>query len=195
NLFFLVVGRRNHRSGDLRDKLDRRHSPYRRLSKASPNLTEGIPGRDARAHQTFRYQKPIYHDRGSSFSNSPIQRSERRNRKKQHMNRESDVSESSEVSDGPEDRKREEKASSYDDKDGLEEQIRQILLDIEMLDDHKSQLEIFLDEKADEAYKLFSQIEELESQINKEQENCRRITSKIKKFIKAHGWYIKAQEE
>ncbi|CAL9162703.1 unnamed protein product, partial [Musa hybrid cultivar] len=122
-------------------------------------------------------------------------RVERRNRKKQHMNRESDVSESSEASDGPEDRKREEKASSYDDKDGLEEQIRQILLDIEMLDDHKSQLEIFLDEKADEAYKLFSQIEELESQINKEQENCRRITSKIKKFIKAHGWYIKAQEE
>ncbi|CAL9153238.1 unnamed protein product, partial [Musa hybrid cultivar] len=167
-------GRRNHRSGDLRDKLDRRHSPYRRLSKASPNLTEGIPGRDARAHQTFR---------------------ERRNRKKQHMNRESDVSESSEASDGPEDRKMEEKASSYDDKDGLEEQIRQILLDIEMLDDHKSQLEIFLDEKADEAYKLFSQIEELESQINKEQGNCRRITSKIKKFIKAHGWYIKAQEE
>ncbi|XP_065025736.1 zinc finger CCCH domain-containing protein 13-like [Musa acuminata AAA Group] len=111
------------------------------------------------------------------------------------MNRESDVSESSEVSDSPEDRKREEKASSYDDKDGLEEQIRQILLDIEMLDDHKSQLEIFLDEKADEAYKLFSQIEELESQINKEQENCRRITSKIKKIIKAHGWYIKAQEE
>ncbi|THU72880.1 hypothetical protein C4D60_Mb04t16890 [Musa balbisiana] len=113
-------GRRNHRSGDLRDKLDRRHSPYRRLSKASPNLTEGIPGRDARAHQTFR---------------------ERRNRKKQHMTRESDVSESSEASDGPEDRKREEKASSYDDKDGLEEQIRQILLDIEMLDDHKSQVE------------------------------------------------------
>ncbi|KAJ8490344.1 hypothetical protein OPV22_012065 [Ensete ventricosum] len=158
-------GRWNHRSGDLRDKLDRRHSPYRWLSP------------------------------GSSFSSSPIQRSEKRNRKKQHMSRESDVFESSEASDGPEDRKTEEKPSSYDDKNDLEEQIRQLQLDIEMLDDHKAELEIFLDEKADEAYKLSSQIEELESQINKEQENCGRITSKIKKFIKAHGRYIKAQEE
>ncbi|RZS02819.1 hypothetical protein BHM03_00032898 [Ensete ventricosum] len=54
--------------------------------------------------------------------------SEKRNRKKQHMNRESDVFESSEASDGPEDRKTEEKPSSYDDKNDLEEQVLDILL-------------------------------------------------------------------
>lgn len=49
--------------------------------------------------------------------------SERRHRKKQHTDRESDVSESFKASDGPEERKKEEKISSYDDKDGLEEQV------------------------------------------------------------------------
>ncbi|WOL18813.1 zinc finger CCCH domain-containing protein 13 [Canna indica] len=175
-------GRRDHRNGDLRDKLDRRHSPYRRPS----------PGRDARAHHTFRHQKPVSRDRGSSLSRSPVRR---RHRKKQHTDGESDVSESFKASDGPEDRKKGEKGSSYDDKDGLEEQLKQLQLDLEMLDDHKSQLELFLDEKVDEAHKLSSRIEDLESQLNREQEDCRRITSKIKKFIRAHGRYVKAQEE
>ncbi|CAL9083020.1 unnamed protein product [Musa acuminata var. zebrina] len=178
-------GRRDHRSGDLRDKLDRRHSPHRRLS----------PDRDARGYHTFRYQKPISRDRGYSLSRSPVRRSERRHRKKQHTDGESDVSDSFKGSDGPEDRKKEDKTSSYDEKDGLEEQLKQLQLDIEMLDDHKSQLVIFLEEKVDEAHKLSSRIADLESQLSKEQEDCRRTTSKIKKFIKAHGRYMKAQEE
>ncbi|RRT80866.1 hypothetical protein B296_00014162, partial [Ensete ventricosum] len=98
-------------------------------------------------------------------------RSERRHRKKQHTDGESDVSDSFKGSDGPEDRKKEDKTSSYDEKDGLEEQ------------------------KVDEAHKLSSRIADLESQLSKEQEDCRRTTSKIKKFIKAHGRYMKAQEE
>ncbi|CAL9192763.1 unnamed protein product [Musa hybrid cultivar] len=178
-------GRRDHRSGDLRDKLDRRHSPHRRLS----------PDRDARGYHTFRYQKPISRDRGYSLSRSPVRKSERRHRKKQHTDGESDVSDSFKGSDGPEDTKKEDKTSSYDEKDGLEEQLKQLQLDIEMLDDHKSQLVIFLEEKVDEAHKLSSRIADLESQLSKEQEDCRRTTSKIKKFIKAHGRYMKAQEE
>ncbi|RWW12613.1 hypothetical protein BHE74_00019477 [Ensete ventricosum] len=121
--------------------------------------------------------------------------SERRHRKKQHTDGESDVSDSFKGSDGPEDRKKEDKTSSYDEKDGLEEQLKQLQLDIEMLDDHKSQLVIFLEEKVDEAHKLSSRIADVESQLSKEQEDCRRTTSKIKKFIKAHGRYMKAQEE
>ncbi|XP_008801339.2 zinc finger CCCH domain-containing protein 13 [Phoenix dactylifera] len=179
------TGRRDYRNGDLRDKLDRRHSPYRRYA----------PLRDARGHHSFRSHKPISHERGSSHSRSPIKRSERRYRKKQRMDGESDISGSLKISDGAKDRKKEDKVSSHDEKDDMEEQLKQIQLDIEMLDDHKSQLEIFLEEKVDEAQKLSSRIEDLESKLNKEQENCKRITLKIKKFIKAHGRYVKAQEE
>lgn len=52
--------------------------------------------------------------------------SERRHRKKQHTDGESDVSDSFKGSDGPEDRKKEDKTSSYDEKDGLEEQVGDI---------------------------------------------------------------------
>ncbi|XP_074567569.1 zinc finger CCCH domain-containing protein 13-like isoform X2 [Curcuma longa] len=177
--------RRDVRSADLRDKLDRRYSPHRRVS----------PGRVPRAQHSFRYQKPISRDRGSSLSRSPIRRSDRRHRKKHRTDGESDFSESFKASDGSEERKKEDKAPSYDDKDDLEEQLRQLQLDIEMLDDHKSQLESLLDEKINEAHKLSTRIEDVESQLNKEQEDYKRITSKIKKFIRAHGRYIKAQEE
>ncbi|EHA8590508.1 zinc finger CCCH domain-containing protein 13 [Cocos nucifera] len=165
------TGRRDYRNGDLRDKLDRRHSPYRRYS----------PIRDARGHHSFRSHKPISHDRGSSHSRSPIKRSERRYRKKQRMDGDSDISGSLKI-DGSKDRKKEDKVSSHDEKDDLEEQLKQIQLDIEMLDDHKSQLEIFLEEKVDEAQKLSSRIEDLESKLNKEQENCKRSQTRLQKL-------------
>ena len=50
----VTAGRRDHRSGDLRDKLDRRYSPIRRYS----------PGRDARSHQALHAQKPLSRDKG-----------------------------------------------------------------------------------------------------------------------------------
>ncbi|PKA66522.1 Zinc finger CCCH domain-containing protein 13 [Apostasia shenzhenica] len=50
-------GRRDYRSGDLRDKLDRRHSPLRRYS----------PGRDGRGYHSFHSQRPVSHD-GSKHS-------------------------------------------------------------------------------------------------------------------------------
>ncbi|KAG6475751.1 hypothetical protein ZIOFF_064980 [Zingiber officinale] len=184
-LSVVIACRRDLRSADLRDKLDRRYSPHRRVS----------PGRVPRAQHSFRYQKPISRDRGSSLSRSPIRRSDRRHRKKHRTDGESDFSESFKASDGSEERKKEDKVPSYDDKDDLEEQLRQLQLDIEMLDDHKSQLESLLDEKINEAHKLSTRMEDLESQLNKEQEDYKRITSKIKKFIRAHGRYIKAQEE
>ncbi|KAG1365365.1 Zinc finger CCCH domain-containing protein 13 [Cocos nucifera] len=179
------TGRREYRNGNLRGKLDRRHSPHRRYS----------PVRDARGHHSYHSHKSISHDRGSSHSRSPIKRSERRYRKKQRMDGESDVSGSFKISDGSEDIKKGDKVSFYNEKIDLNEQLKQIQLDIEMLDDHKSQLEIFLEEKVDEAQKLSSRIEDLESKLNKEQEDCKRITVKIKKFTKAHRHYMKALEE
>ncbi|KAE8686764.1 hypothetical protein F3Y22_tig00111027pilonHSYRG00044 [Hibiscus syriacus] len=44
-----VIGKRNYRNGDLRDKLDRRLSPERRYS----------PRRDARDQQTLRGYSPL----------------------------------------------------------------------------------------------------------------------------------------
>ncbi|XP_020109802.1 zinc finger CCCH domain-containing protein 13 isoform X2 [Ananas comosus] len=177
-------GRRDYRSGDLRDKLDRRHSPHRRYS----------PGRGVRGHHSFRNQKPISRDRGSSLSRSPIRRSDRRHRKKQVTDGESDASGSLKFSDSNKD-KRGEKLTSYNERDDLQEQLKHIELDVEMLDDEKSQLEGLLEEKVEEAHKLSTVIEDLELQLSKEQEECKRITSKLKKFIKAHGRHMKAQEE
>nr|CAD1832115.1 unnamed protein product [Ananas comosus var. bracteatus] len=177
-------GRRDYRSGDLRDKLDRRHSPHRRYS----------PGRGVRGHHSFRNQKPISRDRGSSLSRSPIRRSDRRHRKKQVTDGESDASGSLKFSDSNKD-KQGEKLTSYNERDDLQEQLKHIELDVEMLDDEKSQLEGLLEEKVEEAHKLSTVIEDLELQLSKEQEECKRITSKLKKFIKAHGRHMKAQEE
>lgn len=130
------------------------------------------------------------HDRGMSLSRSPVKRGERRHKKKQHMDGETDDSGSHKISD---DHKREDKVPSYDEKN--EEQLKQLHSEIERLEDRKSQVEIFLEEKVDEVNKLSKRNEELEIQLNKEQEDCKRITSKIKKFVRAHGRYLKAQEE
>ncbi|KAK1283949.1 Zinc finger CCCH domain-containing protein 13 [Acorus calamus] len=64
-----------------------------------------------------------------------------------------------------------------------------------MLDDHKCQLEVSLEDKTQEVDKLSSKIEELERQLSKEQEDCKRVMSKIKKFTKAHNRYLRVQEE
>ncbi|XP_020591279.1 zinc finger CCCH domain-containing protein 13 [Phalaenopsis equestris] len=178
-------GRRDYRSSDLRDRLDRRQSPIRRYS----------PGRDGRAHHNFRSHKAVSHDRASSLSRSPIRRSERRPKKKRSMDGESDISESHKLSDGFEDTRKENNVSSFDGKVKYEEQLRQAKSDIEKLEDHKSQLAVFLEKKFEEEQRLSSKIKDLEMQLNREQEDCKRINSKIEKFFKAYGRYIKAQEE
>ncbi|XP_010267784.1 PREDICTED: zinc finger CCCH domain-containing protein 13 [Nelumbo nucifera] len=178
-------GRRDNQSSDLRDKLDRRHSPQRRYS----------PVRDARGRRAFRSQKQISYDRGFSTSRSPAKRSKKRQKKKQYLDGQSDISGGLKISEGAEDRVKEGKHGSSDSKDALEEQLKQVQLDIDMLDDHKCQLQIDLDERVQDAVSLSSRIEELELQLSKEQEDYKRVTSKIKKFIKAHTRHSRAQEE
>ncbi|CAA6668739.1 unnamed protein product [Spirodela intermedia] len=178
-------GRRDYRGGgDLRDKLVRRYSPRRRYS----------PGRDGRGRQVFHGHKGVQHDRGHSASRSPEARS-RGQKKKPHLDGHSDISASLKTSDGAEDQIKDGKVSSYNEIDVIEEQLKQTQMDIEMFDDHKCQLEMFIEEKAQEADKLSVKIEELETQLDKEQEDCKRFTSKIKKFIKAQARFSRAQEE
>jgi hypothetical protein len=52
-----------------------------------------------------------------------------------------------------------------------------------------------LDEKIDEVRKISSKVNDLEVQLRREKDECHRMTSKMKKFIKAHARFLKAQEE
>lgn len=63
------------------------------------------------------------------------------------------------------------------------------------LREDKSKLQATLDKKIDETGILSTRVDDLEVQLNKEKQNCERMTSKIKKLIKAHGRYMKAQED
>lgn len=169
-------GRRDYRNSDLRDKIDRRHSPPRRYS----------PERDTRGRHTLR---------GYSPTSSPGKRSDRKRQKKHQLDGQSDFSGSAEISDGSDDRIRHRKLTSSDSKGVLEEQLSQVQTEINMLNSHKGQLEIYLEESVQEVDCLNSRIQELEMQLCQEKEECKRITSKIKKFVKAHNRYSRLQDE
>ncbi|KAI8006977.1 Zinc finger CCCH domain-containing protein 13 [Camellia lanceoleosa] len=169
-------GRRDYRNSDLRDKIDRRHSPPRRYS----------PERDTRGRHTLR---------GYSPTSSPGKRSDRKRRKKHQLDGQSDFSGSAKISDGSDDRIRHRKLTSSDSKGVLGEQLSQVQTEINMLNSHKGQLEIYLEESVQEVDCLNSRIQELEMQLCQEKEECKRITSKIKKFVKAHNRYSRLQDE
>ncbi|KAI8007990.1 Zinc finger CCCH domain-containing protein 13 [Camellia lanceoleosa] len=169
-------GRRDYRNSDLRDKIDRRHSPPRRYS----------PERDTRGRHTLR---------GYSPTSSPGKRSDRKRRKKHQLDGQSDFSGSAKISDGSDDRIRHRKLTSSDSKGFLGEQLSQVKTEINMLNSHKGQLEIYLEESVQEVDCLNSRIQELEMQLCQEKEECKRITSKIKKFVKAHNRYSRLQDE
>jgi len=94
-----------------------------------------------------------------------------------------------------EDRKKEDRHSSGDEKDDIEAQLKQIALDMKALHEDKSKVQMKLDQKIDEAGILSTRVDDLELQLNKEKQDCERMTSKIKKLVKAHGRYMKAQED
>ncbi|KAF8008102.1 hypothetical protein BT93_K1935 [Corymbia citriodora subsp. variegata] len=150
------TGRRDYRAGDLRNKIGRRYSPRRRYS----------PVKDARARHGFH---------GYSPSRSPEENSDRKRRKKQHLDGQSDTSDLN-LPEGAEDRERGGKSTSSQSKYALLEQM-------------------YLEEQLQEADSLSSKIQELEDQLHKEKKECKRITSKIKKFIKAHQRYTRSQDE
>ncbi|KAK6282092.1 PREDICTED: zinc finger CCCH domain-containing protein 40 isoform X1 [Theobroma cacao] len=161
-------GKRNYRDGDLRDKLDKKLSP-------EPSYS---PGRDMRDRRILR---------GRSAMRSFEKRSDRNRKKKQHLDGQSDFSESLKISNKIEDLVIEGRNISSTPKNILEDQLKEVHLDINTLIHHKHKLEIFVEEKIQEAGTLTSQIEELRSQLEKEKEECKRVTSRIKKFVKAHN--------
>ncbi|KAJ1260452.1 hypothetical protein BS78_10G233700 [Paspalum vaginatum] len=174
-------GRRDYRD-DFRVRPERRHSPRGRYS----------PEREIRG-RSFRDRKPSSQDRGSSRSTSPIRKRERKHSKSPDGGK-TDTSESFRTSDD-EDRGKDERYLSNDEKNGSEAKLKQLHLDMQALLEDKSKLEAILEKATDEERKLYSRVDDLEMQLNKEKEDCQRMTSKTKKLIKAHMRYMKAQED
>ncbi|TVU08579.1 hypothetical protein EJB05_41988 [Eragrostis curvula] len=176
-------GRLDSRDRDFRFRPERRHSPRARYS----------PERDIRG-RPFRDEKPSSQDRGSSHSRSPIRNSEREHRKSPD-GRKSVSSESFRTSDNEDIEKKERYPSSDEKNADYEAQLKQIHVDMEVLREDKSKLEIILEKKIEEARKLSSRVDDLESQLNEVKEDCQRMASKTKKVVKAHGRYMKAHDD
>uniref|UniRef100_A0A2N9E4L9 Uncharacterized protein n=1 Tax=Fagus sylvatica TaxID=28930 RepID=A0A2N9E4L9_FAGSY len=154
-------GRRDYQGSDLRDKLDRRHSPPQKYS----------PVRDARGRQTLR-----------DYSSSRSLERKRTRRKKLDFDGQGDFSESLRISEGTEDQVKEGKITSTDLKDVLEEQLKKVQSEVNVLDHRKFQLGVCLEERVQEADSLTSRIQELEAQLHKEKEERKRSQVRLQKF-------------
>ncbi|XP_050248060.1 zinc finger CCCH domain-containing protein 13 isoform X6 [Quercus robur] len=134
----------------------------------------------ARRHSPSRRYSPVRDARGRQmlreFSSSRSLERKRKRRKKQGFDGQGDFSGSLRMLEGTEDRVKEGKIMSTDSRDVLEEQVD-------------------LEESTQEADSLTSRIQELEAQLLKEKEEHKRITSKIKKFVKARSRYSRIQDE
>ncbi|KAM1240001.1 hypothetical protein ACFX2J_045368 [Malus domestica] len=165
-------GGRDSGGDDLRDRLDRRHSPQRSYS----------PERNIRGRHILREYSP----------SRSLERE--RKRRKKHLDGQSDFSGSLRISNEAEDEAKEAniKLSSTG---VLEVQLKQLQSEIDMLDNRKSQLGVHLEEKSQEVDSLTSKIKELEAQLYKEKEECKRISYKVNKFVKAHSRHSKIQDQ
>ncbi|XP_054815757.1 zinc finger CCCH domain-containing protein 13 isoform X2 [Prosopis cineraria] len=169
-------GRQDYSGGDLRGKLERRHLSPRRLS----------PARDARSRQNIHEYSP-----GRSLE----KRSDRKRKRDKGIAGQTGVSGSLRFSDRIQDKVKEGKLHSSGSKNSLEEQLEKVQTEINMLDQQKFQLGVCLDESVQEVDTLNSRIQELQAQLCKENEDCKRVTSKIRKFVKAHNHNARLQDE
>ncbi|XP_041990003.1 zinc finger CCCH domain-containing protein 13-like isoform X2 [Salvia splendens] len=159
--------------GDLRERLDRIRSPLRN----SPDR------RDARARHTSHGDSPRSLGKGI----------DRNVRKRRRFDGHSDYS--GRMSDGTEDQIKDRRPASSEAKMQIDEQLREIHSEIKLLEDDKQQLQMYLEEKVNEADSLTFKIHDLEMQLSKEKEEGKRFSTKIKKFIKAHNRHSRLQEE
>lgn len=165
-------GRQDYGVVDLREKIGRRRSPIHRPS----------PGRDARASQGYTTPRSY----GKPSDREP---------KKRQFDARNDISRNLRISDSIEDKVKDRKAKSSDSKGILDEQLNNVIREIHRLEDHKTRLKMYLEEKDQAVDTLSFKIQELEMQIFKEKDECERIISMTKKFIKAHNRHTRLQKE
>ncbi|XP_062009494.1 zinc finger CCCH domain-containing protein 13 isoform X2 [Rosa rugosa] len=169
DIAYLIAGRRDSGGSDLRDTIDRSYSPRRGYS----------PARDARGRHTLR-----------DYSPSRSLENESKRRKRQHLDDHSDYSGSLRIPNEPEDEAKE--ARSVIQK---KMQLQEVQSELKIVEQHRSQLEIYLGERSQEVDSLTSKIQELEAQLYKEKEECKRISHKVKKFVKAHSHHSRIQDQ
>ncbi|KAL7086774.1 hypothetical protein ACP275_13G022300 [Erythranthe tilingii] len=168
-------GREEYREGrDLRERLDRIRSPL-----------ENSPGRgDAKARHSSRGDSP----------RSVGKRIDRNHRKRRQLDGHSNDY-SGRMSDGTEDKIKDRRQISSDTKIRVDEQLREMHSEIKMLESDRRRMEMYLEDKVKEADNFTLKIHELEMQLSKEKEEGKRLTTKIKKFVKAHSRHLRLQDE
>ncbi|KAJ6677736.1 ZINC FINGER CCCH DOMAIN-CONTAINING PROTEIN 40 [Salix viminalis] len=123
------------------------------------------PGEDANRQHSFR---------GSSPSRSLEKSNDRKRRKKQQYDGQSDFSGSLKVSDRADDQVMERKSASSE--------LKEMQSNINKLEHQKSELTILLEKKDEEVDSLTSRIQELEAQLSVEKEECKRSEVRFKKL-------------
>ncbi|CDY55653.1 BnaA01g36550D [Brassica napus] len=168
--------RRHNLDGDLRDKLGRHFSPERR-----PSLD-----RSGRRVQRFNG-----HENPRSFE----KRRDVDYRENRRFDERSDYAGGLKAGSRIEVRERDERNKFLGYNNVLEEQLKDVELDVKVLTDNKLRLEAAVERKAREADILTSRIQELGTQLDREKEECKRITSSTKKFVKEYNRFLRAQDD
>ncbi|CAD5323774.1 unnamed protein product [Arabidopsis thaliana] len=168
--------RRHNMDSDLRDRLGRQFSPERR-----PSLDRS--GR--------RVQRFSGHDNSMPFEN----RRDKDYRENRRFDERRDCAGGLKVGNRIEDRAEDGRNKFHGYNNVLEEQLKDVEMDVKMLTDDKLRLEASVERKAHEVDILTSRIQELETQLDREKDECRRITSSSKKFVKEYNRFLRAQDD
>ncbi|KAE8654799.1 Zinc finger C-x8-C-x5-C-x3-H type family protein [Hibiscus syriacus] len=118
---------------------------------------------------------------GKMFHSDDLNSKCKKSEKKERLDRQNDFSEKLKISNEIEDPVIEGRNISSTSKSILEDQLKEVHLDIDMLIHRKHELETFVEEKVQEADTLTSQIEELAPQLEKEKEECKRSQARLQK--------------
>lgn len=181
-------GRRDFRGADLRERLQRRHSPHSKRPS---------PGRDSRGRQDRRQSHSRSPLRGRSSRSASPAREKKRQRYDDSNANLSDVSgearDHTTWTNGSADKNT--KSQSPDPLEMLEEELQDVDIEIEALNERLMQYQSFIDDKTKDIDELSVKNSDLDSKLQREHEEYRRCTSKLKKFLKLHLRCIRAQEE
>ncbi|KAI5069524.1 hypothetical protein GOP47_0015825 [Adiantum capillus-veneris] len=181
-------GRRDFRGGDLRERLQRRHSPHsKRLS----------PGRDSRGRQDRRQSHSRSPLRGRSSRSASPAREKKRQRHDDSVANLSDVSgelkDQTTWTNGSADKNS--KSQSPDPLDILEDELQDVDGEIEALNERLIHYQGLIDDKTKLINDLSAKNTDLDAKMQREHEESKRCNSKLKKFLKLHLRCIRAQEE
>eukprot|EP00250_Pteridium_aquilinum_P028554 c37363_g1_i1 orf=66-1472(+) len=179
-------GRRDFRGGDLRERLQRRPSP----------------GRDSRGRQDRRQSHSRSPVRGrlsrsaSPPSSGPPKRDKKRSRHEEQTANLSDGSgEPRDLPTRANGSMEKSNLQSPDPFEMLEEELQDVDMEIENLSDRLVKFQSLMEEKTKDIENLSSKNLELDLKLHKEHEDYKRCNSKLKKFLKLHLRFLRAQEE